>query len=401
MTNRYRDQLNDLEDLGRLRVLRTLSDRRGCRVRYKGQELLNLSSNDYLGLAGDHDLLHRFYADLDSAGQELIEQYGLGATASRLLGGDCMMAQDLELDLAVAYAKEAALLFNSGYHANIGILPALYGRGDLILSDKLNHASIHDGLRLSRAEYKRFNHGDHEQLRALLVKARGRYQRVVIVSESVFSMDGDVADIRGLVALKQEFSADLYLDEAHALGLYGGQGLGQAEAQGVLDEVDLLVGTFGKAMASMGAYVVCRREIRDYLINHSRSLIFTTALPPVILHWNRFVFHHQLSLAPQRKWLQDLSDRFRNELSALNIPTAGSTNIIPVLIGRDAEAVRLAELMREKGFLVLPVRPPAVPEGTARFRLSLTADMQWSDLVPFLDVLVHELDVITGATHAQ
>ena len=401
MTSRYQEQLSRLATRGRLRALKPLSGRHGCRVSCEGRELLNLSSNDYLGLAGDSDLLSRFYAGLAPGGLELAEQYGLGATASRLLGGDCIMAHDLEDELAAAYGQEAALLFNSGYHANIGILPALYGRGDLILSDKLNHASLHDGLRLSRAEHRRFNHGDHQHLRQLLIQSSGRYQRVVIVSESVFSMDGDVADLQGLVALKQEFAADLYLDEAHAFGLYGEHGLGQAAAQGVLGEVDLLVGTFGKAMASMGAFVVCRREIRDYLINHSRSLIFTTALPPVVLHWNRFVFHHQLGLARKRQSLQELSDRVRQELLARGIPTAGRTNIIPVLIGQDSDAVRLAESLREQGFLVLPVRPPAVPEGTARFRLSLTAEMQWPDLAPLLDILAQEMRAGSGTIHAR
>ncbi len=388
MSGEFQQRLQRLHDQGRLRQLRPLSGRRGCRVQYQGKELLNLTSNDYLGLAGDSGLADRFYQGLE-AGNLLVE-YGLGASSSRLLAGDSDLAHSLEDELATAYRRPAALLFNSGYHANIGILPALLGKKDLILSDKLNHASIHDGLRLCRATHKRFAHRDYEQLESLLAAHRHQYEQVVIVSESVFSMDGDSADLHRLIQLKKKFAALLYLDEAHAVGLYGGKGLGKAEEEGVVADVDLLMGTFGKAFASIGAFVVCSREIHDFLVNCSRPLIFTTALPPVVINWNRYVFRLQQGMGAQRQHLAALARQLRMALERQGVTPDGSTNIIPLIIGNDQKTVRLAERMREEGFLIFPVRPPAVPEGTARFRLSLTADMQWPDLAALPEIFVRE-----------
>lgn len=346
-------------------------------VGFSGRDLLNLSSNDYLGLGQNSVLRRRFYRDLEQDDGHL---FGLAAASSRLLTGDSLLAHDLENDLATAYGAEAVLLFNSGYHANIGILPALYGRDDLILSDKLNHASIHDGLRLSHAEHKRFRHCDYDQLTNLLQKYRTQYKQIVIVSESVFSMDGDVADIECLVNIKKEFSVDLYLDEAHAVGVYGKKGLGKAEELGFLQDIDLLVGTFGKALASIGAFVCCSKEIHTFLINHSRSFIFTTGLPPVTLNWNRFVFQYMSGMEKERDYLRQISTKLRLALIEKGLLTGGNTNIVPVLIGEDRLALKQSKAMQESGFLLLPVRPPTVPEGTARFRLSLCANMRWQDL---------------------
>ncbi len=377
MTSRYGKKLQTLEAKARLRSLHALEKLGHCRVEYNGRSLLNLSSNDYLGLGQDIDLRNHFYQGL---GGEQDGSFGLAAASSRLLTGDSLLAHDLENDLATSYGAEAVLLFNSGYHANIGILPALYGKGDLILSDKLNHASIHDGLSLSRADHKRFRHCDYEQLHNLLRKHRDTYDQVVIVSESVFSMDGDVADIARLVDLKKEFAVKLYLDEAHAVGVYGEKGLGKAEELGFLQDIDFLVGTFGKALASIGAFICCSNQIRTFLINHSRSFIFTTGLPPVTLNWNRFIFHHMLGMSRERQHLQQISTQLRLALADKGLSTGGNSNIVPVLIGKDSTALEQAKAMQELGFLILPVRPPTVPEGTARFRLSLCANMQWQDL---------------------
>ncbi len=388
--------LGQLRDKGRLRELRPLSGRKGCRVRLDGREMLNLSSNDYLGLAGDEGLHEQFYSRMDDA--SLLDGYGLGSASSRLLTGDSAAAHKLEGLLAQTYGRPAALLYNSGYHANIGILPTLLGKKDLILSDKLNHASIHDAMRLSQADHRRFRHCDYDHLAGILRQHRADYERVIVVSESVFSMDGDVADLRRLVELKNNFDCLLYIDEAHAVGLYGQQGLGQAEEQEVVEEIDLLVGTFGKALASIGAFVLCRPEIRDYLINHSRSLIFTTALPPVVIGWNHFIFQHMLRLAPERLHLRNLADRLRQELRRHGLQTDGETNIVPVMIGGDAEAMALAAEMQKMGYLIFPVRPPAVPEGTSRFRLSLSADMQWQELASLAGHIASQKLLLSGKT---
>ncbi len=374
----YKESLENLRNTGRIRQLRPLAQRVGCRVAWQGRRFLNLTSNDYLGLAGNARFLRRFYSSRTD--ENLIDRFGLGAASSRLLTGDIETAHQLEESLTREYKRPAALLFNSGYHANIGILPALLGKGDLVLSDRLNHASIHDGMQLCRARHKRFRHCDYDHLQEILENFRERYGRVVIVSESVFSMDGDVADLQRLVALKKKYDALLYIDEAHAVGLYGARGLGKAEEQGVIDEVDILMGTFGKAFASIGAFVLCEADIRDYLINHSRSLIFTTALPPVVIHWNLFIFEQVLKMQDEREHLAGISEKLRRTLIENGLVTGGSTNIVPVMIGDNQQAVDLAEKMQEEGYLIFPVRPPTVPVGTARFRISLTADMLWQDL---------------------
>ena len=371
MSSPFADKLDQLRGRGRLRALSVRKDR---------DYLLNLSSNDYLGIGRNQQLQQAFYQSRSAANEE---RYKLAASSSRLLTGDNQAAHDLEKQLARSYKSEAALLYNSGYHANIGILPALFGKNDLILSDKLNHASIHDGFRLSRAKCKRFNHLDYEQLRAILQQERSRYEQVVIVSESVFSMDGDVADIARLVEIRNEFDALLYIDEAHGVGVYGELGLGKVEAMDVLGQIDLLVGTFGKAWASVGAFVCCSAVIREYLVNHSRSLIFTTGLPPVTLHWNRSVFEKSLAMTAERAHLHSLSAKLRKLLQPIGVEQENSSNIIPVMKGEDEVALQQAVEMQDEGYLVLPVRPPAVPENTARFRLSLCADMQWSELEAF------------------
>jgi len=377
----YSALLHQLQESGRFRKLRPLAGREGCRLRLAESEaLLNLSSNDYLGLAGNKELLEAFYNGMNR--QNMVDGYRLGSTSSRLLSGDCEQMHLLEEELSQAYGHEAALFFNSGYHANIGILPALLDKRDLILSDKLNHASIHDGIRLSRASHKRYRHGDYAHLEALLQQYRDHYKRVVIVTESVFSMDGDVADLPELVRIKQSYDCLLYLDEAHAIGVWGETGLGKAQEFGVLDNIDLLVAPFGKACASMGAVVLSNSEIRDYLINTSRSLIFTTALPPVIVSWNLYVFRLIQRMQKEREHLQTLSSRLRDSLADHGLQTAGTTNIVPVVIGDDRSTVAAANSLQENGYLIFPVRPPTVPEGTSRFRLSLTADMECADLAP-------------------
>lgn len=378
MISSYKKDLEKLREDGRLREFRPLTGRNCCRIVYRDREMLNLTSNDYLGLAGDRSLHEKFYSSM--ADGNLLDNFGLGAASSRLLTGDSENAHLLEETLKDTYKKEACLLFNSGYHANIGILPALLGKNDLILSDKLNHASIMDGMRLSLAQHKRYRHGDYDHLAELLKTHRKDFEKVIIVSESVFSMDGDVADLAKLVALKTEHDCMLYVDEAHGIGLYGPLGLGMAEEQGQLEAIDFLIGTFGKALASVGAFVLCSATLRQYLINRSRSLIFTTALPPVVIYWNHFIFKEMLACNTRRDSLKEISSKLRQSLLKHNLQTNGSTNIVPVMLGDDSLAVALADAMQERGYLVFPVRPPAVPEGTARFRLSLTADMAWSDI---------------------
>lgn len=372
------------------RSLSPLSNRGAGTVEHGGRTFINLSSNDYLGLAGNSALIEEFYSARTEA--NTMDRFAPGTASSRLLTGDLQLSHELESLIAGLYGRDSALLFNSGYHANIGILPSLLTKHDLILSDKLNHASIHDGLQICRAEFKRFRHGDYRHLETLLQTHRDDHRLVAIVSESVFSMDGDCADLETLVELKQRYKCLLYLDEAHSIGVYGTKGLGLAEQRGCIDEIDLLVGTFGKACGSVGAFLVSDEIIRAYLINRSRPLIFTTALPPVVLNWNHFVMSRLASMQARRDKLTQTSRELRKKLENAGLQTGGSTNIIPVIIGAADQTVEGAKMLQNNGFYVLPVRPPTVPKGTSRFRLSLTADHDIEMLAPLPGLIRNWLD---------
>jgi 8-amino-7-oxononanoate synthase len=369
----FRSELEALGARHQLRALRTVRRLPGGAVELEGRRYLDLSSNDYLGLAGDAGLLASWWA---GAGAPSIDERGMSGSSSRLLTGSGPACEALERELGSLYGGRSALVFSSGYHANIGLLPALGGKGDLFLCDKLNHASIIDGLRLSGAEFRRYRHGDCDHLEELLHGARGRHRRVLIVTESVFSMDGDCADLPRLVRLKREHGALLIVDEAHALGVFGARGLGLAEQQGVLDDVDVIVGTCGKALASAGAFVVTDPLIRDYCVNAARSLIFTTAPPPAVLSWTLLTLRRLTAMAPERERLALLSASLRAGLRERGCACGGASQIVPILAGDNERAVRLAARLRDAGFLAFPIRPPSVPPGTARVRLSLTAAMR-------------------------
>ena len=388
----FREELEQMKQSGMYRQLRPLSNRNAGNVESGGSTLINLSSNDYLGLASNISLIEEFYAQRTE--MNTMDRFAPGTASSRLLTGDVEISHQLEKLIAQLYGRESALLFNSGYHANIGIIPALFSKQDLILSDKLNHASIHDGMQICRADFKRFRHRDYPHLESLLEAHRDGYRRVLIVSESVFSMDGDCADLSRLVDLKRRYDCLLYLDEAHSIGLYGKKGLGLAEQEGCIDDIDLLVGTFGKACGSVGAFLVSSGDICEYLINRSRSLIFTTALPPVVLNWNYFVMNRLAGMDAERKHLQHISTGLRERFEKMGLQTGGNSNIIPVIIGAADRAVEGAKFLQTKGFYVLPVRPPTVPQGTSRFRLSLTADHHFEQLVLLPELIRHWLDEI-------
>lgn len=372
-----RAELERLRGLGRHRSLPLLSRGPGARVERAGTSLLNLSSNDYLGLGADEALLRAFFAETP---EQFLDERGMTASSSRLLTGTGPACAALEEELAALYGGRECCVFTSGYHANLGILPALGRRGDLFLSDRLNHASIIDGMRLSEAEFRRYRHRDCGHLEDLLRAAAGRPGRTIIVTESVFSMDGDLADLAALVRLKERYGATLIVDEAHAVGVFGERGRGLAEAAGVLDGVDILVGTFGKALASLGAFAVASPPLKEYFVNTVRPFIFTTALPPAVLSWSRLTLRSMQGMGREREELAALGRRLRGELSALGLVTGGDSQIVPVIAGEDDAAVRLALALQEAGYLVLPIRPPTVPPGTARVRLSLTAAAGWEDL---------------------
>jgi len=373
--DRFEDELAGLREKGQLRSLREVN-RRGRFSLLDGREMIDLSSNDYLGLARDEDSLHRFYEK--AVGEASPPSFASGA--SRLLTGNHREYTLLEDLLSELYRGRSVCVFSSGYHANLGICPAVAGRRDAFFSDKLNHASLIDGMRLSGAEMIRYRHLDYDHLETLLAERRASHRNCFIVTESVFSMDGDVADLPRLIGLRDRYDAMLIVDEAHAVGVFGETGLGIGEVQGVIDEIDIIVGTFGKALSSFGAYAVLDGTMKDYLVNKMRPLIFTTALPPAVVKWSRQTVSAMTGMGAARRHLATLADRLRRRLAAAGLSTGGKSQIVPVIAGANETAAAMAARLRDEGFLTFPIRPPTVPPGTARLRLSLTANLAWEDI---------------------
>lgn len=377
----YRKELQTLEEKSNRRQLPGVTHCEREVIR-QGNRMLNLSSNDYLGLATDISLRKTFLETLTP------ETFFPSASSSRLLTGNFPAYTELEDTLCRLFGAEAALVFNSGYHMNTGILPAVCDAKTLILADKLVHASLIDGIRLSSAQYIRYKHNNYEHLASLLHKNQNDYERIIIVTESIFSMDGDEADLRRLVELKRQYPhVLLYVDEAHAIGVRGEKGLGLAEEQGCLEEIDFLTGTFGKALASVGGYIICKPVIREYLINKMRTLIFTTALPPINLMWSRFILEQLGAMKEKRDHLQAISRYLKESLIGKGYACPSTSHILPVMIGDSRATVLKAEEMQRKGFYLLPVRPPTVPEGTSRIRLSLTAAIREEEVEQLVRLL--------------
>ena len=342
----------------------------GRNVILNGQRMVNLSSNDYLGLANNISLRKEFLKTITP------ETFLPTSSSSRLLTGNFTDYQELEQQLAAMFGTESALIFNSGYHANTGILPAVSNAQTLILADKLVHASLIDGIRLSSAKCIRYRHNDLSQLQRLISENHNAYEQIIIVTESIFSMDGDEADLHALVQLKKSYSNILlYVDEAHAFGVRGDNGLGCAEEQNCINDIDFLVGTFGKAIASAGAYIACRQVIREYLINKMRTFIFTTALPPINIQWTSWILEQLPSLQEKRTHLLRISNKLKTALVDKGYNCPSVSHIVPMIVGASENTICKAEEIQRKGFYALPVRPPTVPEGTSRIRFSLTADI--------------------------
>ena len=364
--SKYINQLNRLKETGCFRSF----------PEFDSGAMLNLSSNDYLGLMSDNSLTEEFINNYN------IKESKFSASSSRLLSGNSREYNYTEKLIAASYNRESCLIFNSGYHANIGILPALAQKNDLIIADKLVHASIIDGMQLSKADFLRYNHLDYVHLNNLLEKKGKNYKNIFIVSESIFSMDGDKADIEKLVIIKNKYKAFLYLDEAHAVGAVGKTGLGCAEEKGFINEVDFIIGTFGKALASVGAYVICDEVFKQYLINHARTLIFTTAMPPINLAWTAFIFEKLPDFNERRIKLKAISQQFANL-----IEVNSESHIIPFVIGENNAVVEVSNKLKQAGFNVLPIRYPTVPKGTARLRFSLNATPELNQLLPVKEIL--------------
>jgi 8-amino-7-oxononanoate synthase len=384
MRDLFAHQLEALRARSLYRHLREISGAQGPQVEIDGRRLINFSSNDYLGLAND--------PRLQKAAIAAIKKFGVGAGASRLVSGTQSAHARLEEALAKWKETEAVLCFSSGYAAALGTIPALIGRDDVILLDKLCHASLIDGARLSSAILRVFPHNRLEKLESHLEWARREHpgKRVLILTESVFSMDGDRAPLRQLVELKKRFGALLMLDEAHAVGVIGSHGRGLAAAEDLANDVDIQMGTLSKALGASGGYICGARNLIEWLINRARAFIFTTAPPPGIaaaataavaflaslegeerrhLLWKRISLMREL--LPSNPTVSD-ANNYR--LSTIN-SNQGSA-IFPFIVGDEQAALGLASALQSEGFLVPAIRYPTVPKGAARLRITVTAAHQ-------------------------
>ena len=364
MADFIEQKLEEIRSRNLYRQLKVVDGEQDATVRLNGREVLNLSSNNYLGLAN--------HPALKQAAREALDRWGCGSGASRLISGNMTAHEELEQRIAHFKGTEAALVFNSGYQANVGIIATLMERDDVVLSDALNHASIIDGCRLSRAAVSVYRHCDMEHLESLLKDAPAR-ARKLIATESIFSMDGDIAPLGEMVELAERYGAMVMVDEAHATGVRGPNGAGVVAEMGLGDRVLVQMGTLGKALGAFGAYVAGSARLKELLINRARSFIFTTSLPPVVMAMAGAAVE-LVEREPERQCaLQRNTGRLRDGLQRIGYEVAGSTQIIPVIVGDEQPCMELAARLLESGFYVQGIRPPTVPPGTSRLRVTTMA----------------------------
>lgn len=359
----FEKELALLKEQGLLRDLYPLPET-GGEITVGGKTVINFSSNDYLDLSRDRRL--------KNAANLAIERLGCGSSASRLMSGHLEMHEELESDLSRMMGAEAALVFGSGYLTNLGVLTSIAHRGDEIFADRLNHASLIDGARLSRAHISPYRHRDLDHLNELL-KASKTSGRRVIVSDSVFSMDGDIAPLAELAELARRYESLLVIDEAHAIGVMGKNGGGVCRIEGNEVRPDIVIGTLSKALGGYGGFAACSKSVRNFLINNARSFIYSTGLPPACLGSGREAVAIIESNPDLGETLLKRTRFFRDLLvgAGLNVPQVQSP-ILPIIVGSNEKAVLFSQLLLEQGLLVRAIRPPTVPAGGSRVRLSLT-----------------------------
>lgn len=360
-------ELEEREKNNNLRQLNSIYPKNAVTVIKNGKSLINFSSNDYLGLSKHPQII--------AASQDYLNRYGTGSTASRLVTGTYDIHEKLEEKIAKVCGKEAALLFNTGFQANSTIIPALVNQKSLVLCDRLVHNSILQGILLSKAQWKRYKHNDLSHLEVLLKKAilQG-YNRILIVTETVFSMEGDKSDVESLIQLSQQYNTLLYLDDAHALGIMGEKGMGLTAYK---SGIDISLGTFGKGMGSFGAFITTSKLMHDYLINCCPGFIYTTALPPAIIGSIDAAFEIIPNLNKERNYLFQQINYLQNKLINLGYQVNNSNSpIIPVIIGNEKKTLQLSHFLENNGILATAIRPPTVPKNSARIRFVLSSQHQ-------------------------
>ncbi len=361
------EELSALQNAGLRRTLRAVQERRAGTVQLNGERIADFASNDYLGLAAEPRVAR--------AASAVLQAEGTGAGAARLISGNHPVHDTLERELARFKECEAALLFPSGYMVNVGVIPALVGEDDVIYSDALNHASLVDGCRLAKATLRIFPHADLDALRAALEADQGLFRRALIVVEGLFSMDGDRFPLDALVPLAREFGAWTYVDDAHGTGVLGEDGRGSIADCGVTGQIDVVVGTLGKALGTSGAFVCGSRVLIDFLVSRARSFIFTTGSPPALAAATLEALRLSLVEPWRREAVRDRARHLRDRLSAGGRPIAGMADghIIPIVVGDPTRTMATVAELRRRGFLVGGVRPPTVAPGTSRLRISVSA----------------------------
>ena len=377
------NELKLLKENNMFRHISPIEQKEGEYAVINGKKLINFSSNDYLGLSTNKALVEEFCTKFLNS-----PEFCFSSASARLLSGTSQIYNKMETTVANHFHKDSALVFNTGYQCNLGVVSTLAGKGDVVFCDKLNHASIIDGMRLSEGTFYRYKHLDYENLEELLKKHRDKYNRAIIISESVFSMDGDVADIDKLIELKKKYNSLLMIDEAHAFGAIDDNCAGMSNYR----DVDLITATFGKALSSFGAFVVANKSIIEYLTNKARSFIFSTSIPPVNIMWTNWLLTEKKDVVEQqREKLSKLVIQIHKYLAEIGLDTISETQIIPIVMKSPDKAEKIAQQLWGYGYFVLPIRPPSVPIGTSRLRLSLTANMKFEQVKRLFDVIKNEI----------
>jgi glycine C-acetyltransferase len=376
--------LGAIRERGTYRRMRVLEGLQAPRMRVDGRDVLLFAGSNYLDLARHPEVI--------AASERGAREWGCAAGGSRLITGNLAIHEALEDELASFFGREAALAFNTGYMANVGVIPALVGPGDVLVSDELNHASIIDGARLARAEVAVFHHGDVASFSETLRRVRPDARRILVAIDGVYSMDGDVSPVAEIVKLAHEADAAVLLDDAHGTGILGTRGRGTAEAAGVLSEVDILMGTLGKSIGSFGAFIAGSAKLRDLLVNTARSFIFSCALAPAQVEAARV----SLRLIDEEPWRRERlganCSRLRDRLGSMGISTAPSTtHIIPVVIGENERTMSVCERLLERGYYAQGIRHPSVPSGSARLRITPMATHDESEIDGLADAIAESM----------
>ncbi|MHC4454484.1 MAG: 8-amino-7-oxononanoate synthase [Planctomycetota bacterium] len=385
------DELENIKKEGLYRELNVVSNSQGVYLEVDGRTCLSFCSNNYLGLANNPLIVN--------AVKDAVEEYGWGAGASRLVSGNMTLHETLENEISLFKEKESAIVFPTGYMANIGAISSLVSKGDLVICDKLNHASIIDGCRLSGADFRVYAHCDIEKLENILKKS-SNYPRKLIVTDSVFSMDGDLAPLPDIVSIASKYKAIVMVDEAHGTGVFGKKGRGVVEHFNLNKEIDIIMGTFSKAIGSLGGYVCGDVDLINFLRNKARSFIYTTALPPAVCAASIAglkLIQKQPSL---RESLWDNIRYLKDKLTLLNFNVITSESpIIPILIGDADKAVSVSKALYEKGILIPAIRPPTVPANSSRLRMTVMSTHTQDDLDKLLDALSDVQQFVNAHKH--